>query len=197
MRQKWTIAAFVFLVSQVPAIAQQPSVPARPSAILDVAAIRKQAAQMGEVRGLLADPDPNVRLIAIREIARSGDPIQRQLAIDAGLSSAESSMQEVALRAVVADTQQVMIALSNLDGSVIKDGEASLSLHISKFDPDTGRITGDGWTGQIQGAVFSFAGAFSRPGSLVWNSETGEFVGTYNVEGGPSRGLRKAVWRPR
>lgn len=197
MRKRWMIAAVFCLGGATGAMAQQPSPPARPSVVLDVAAIRKQAAQMAEVRALLADPDPNVRLLAIREIARSGDPIQRQLAIDAGLSSAETSMQEVALRAVIADTQQITINLFNVDGSPIKDGDTNINLRIDKFDLESGRVNGNGWGGQIQGAVFAFNVCCNRPGSLVWNSETGEFIGTVNVNGSASTGVRKAVWRPR
>lgn len=194
MRQKWIIAVILISFGPATANAQQTI---RPTAVLDAGAIRKQAAQLSEVRSLLADPDPNVRLLAIREIAKSGDPIQRQLAIDAGLSSAETSMQEVALRAVVQDTQQITILLSSPDGSAVKEGDTNVNLHVDKFEFETGKISGNSWSGQIQGAVFSFSVCCSRPGSLVWNSETGEFVGTVNVNGSAANGIRKAVWRPR
>ena len=189
-------AAGLCLAAPAASIAQQPS---RPAAPLDIGAIRKQAAHMAEVRGLLADPDPNVRLLAIREISGSPDPIERQLAIEAGLSSAETDMQEVALRAMLVDTQQIIIALSKADGSPISEGMTSLGLTVTKFDPNTGRISQDRlWSGQMQGAVFTFVTGGGMSGRLIWEPEAGEFRGTVNVNSNHSvEGIRKASWRPR
>ena len=200
MPQKPLVLAITLLASLAPLAgrAQQPPASPRPAVVLDAGAIRKQAAQMAEVRGLLSDPDPNVRLLAIREIARSGDPIQRQLAIDAGLSSAETSMQQVALRAVVADTSQIFVTMSKADGTPITEGASSFALSLSKFDVETGKMSGNCWEGQLQGAVFAFNQGCGGPnGSLVWDTEAGEFRGMVNLSGNAVTGIRKAVWRPR
>ena len=186
--------ALATLLLSLPVAAQQPTT--RPVTVLDPVAIRKQAAQLSEIRALLADSDPNVRLLAIREIAKSGDATQRQLAIDAGLSSAETSLQQVALRAVFADTQQIVVMMSKSDGSPITEGDVSFSLAVNKFDPESGRIEGNNWNGQVQGAVFAFYRG-GLLGNLVWNPEAAEFEGTVNVNSGRIDGLRKAVWRPR
>ena len=164
MRQKPTLLAITLLAAMISlcAKAQQPPAPPRSAVVLDAGAIRKQAAQMAEVRGLLSDPDPNVRLLAVREISKSGDPIQRQLALDAGLSSAEASLQEVALRAVVSDTQMIFISLSSVDGTPVTTGPANLSYNITKFDVETGRIEGNNWKGQVQGAVITLVGTLLR-----------------------------------
>lgn len=84
------------------ALAQQPAPVQNRPATLDLAAIRRDAAKLAEIRSLLADPDPNVRLLAMREVIRSGDGVQRQIAVEAGSTSADSSMVELALRSVMA-----------------------------------------------------------------------------------------------
>ena len=193
------VAAALQVAPVFPAVAQQtPAQQARPGS-LDIASIRRQAAQLAEVRAALADPDPNLRLLAIREIARTGDPMQRQLAIETGLSSAESALQEVAIRAMMVNVQQMVFAMSDAEGKPITQGVNSLVLSVTKFDPDTGKIQGDRWNGQFQGAVFNFAlyNGSNVNGRLAWNPEQGEFRGMINmVEGRPDYD-RRASWRPR
>lgn len=174
---------------------------ARPAG-LDPAAIRREAAKLAELRALLADPDPNVRLLTIREVARNGDIAQRQLAIEVGLSSAESVVQEAALRAMFANVQQIVLQLAPSDGKGTSgDERASLVFSVEKFDQETGRISGrnyNSWSGQIQGSTFAFsANGGGWSGSFVWDAEAGEYRGTVNTDGGRASGTRKASWRPR
>ena len=171
------------------------------SAELDPAAIRREAAKLAELRALLADSDPNVRLLTIREVARNGDAAQRQLAIEAGLSSAEGALQEAALRALMASVQQIVLQVAPQDGK--EEGRkdiASFVLSVEKFDPETGRINGrgySGWNGQVQGGMFTFSNGTSMSGNLAWDAEAGEYRGTVNTEHGRTSGARKVSWRPR
>lgn len=174
---------------------------ARPAG-LDPAAIRREAAKLAELRALLADPDPNVRLLTIREVARNGDAAQRQLAIEAGVSSAESIVQEAALRAMFANVQQIVLQLAPSEGkSASGDERTNLTFTVEKFDPETGRISGrnyNSWSGQIQGSTFAFsANSGTWSGSLIWDAEAGEYRGTVNTDNGRASGMRKASWRPR
>ena len=171
------------------------------SAALDPAAIRREAAKLAELRALLADSDPNVRLLTIREVARNGDAAQRQLAIEAGLSSAEGALQEAALRALMANVQQIVLQVVPQDakGESRKD-MTSFVLSVEKFDLETGRINGrgyNGWNGQFQGGIFTFSNGTYMSGHLAWDAEAGEYRGTVNTEHGRTSGTRKVIWRPR
>lgn len=170
------------------------------SAALDPAAIRREAVKLAELRALLADPDPNVRLLTIREVARNGDAAQRQLAIEAGLSSAEGALQEAALRALMANVQQIVLQVTPQDGKESRKDVTSFVLSVEKFDPETGRINGrnySGWNGQVEGGMFTFSNGTYMSGSLVWDAEAGEYRGTVNTDYGRTSGARRVSWRPR
>ena len=167
----------------------------------DSAAIRREAAKLAELRALLADSDPNVRLLTIREIARIGDAAQRQVVIEAGLSSAEGALQEAALRAVLANIRQIVLQVALPDGKAADANEFThLALTVKTFDPETGLFVGynDSWSGQAQGGTFAFVTNTGNVlGSLVWDAEAGEYRGTINTASGRASGTRKASWRPR
>lgn len=201
VKRKILVAVAVALqgVSTLPVLAQQtPTQTARPST-LDMAGIRRQAAELTDVRAALADPDPNIRLLTIREIARTGDAVQRQLAIETGLSSAESALQEVAIRAMMVNVHQIVFAITDADGKPLTQGESSFILSMKTFDPDTGKAEGQYWSGQFQGSVFNFLfdNGARRIGRLVWSPELGEFTGVINFDHGTVAGDRRASWRPR
>lgn len=172
----------------------------RPAAF-DPAAIRREAAKLAELRALLADSDSNVRLLTIREVARSGDAAQRQIVIEAGLSSAEGALQEAALRAVLANIRQIVMQVALPDGKAADANEfTNLALTVKTFDPETGLFAGynESWSGQAQGGTFAFTTNTGNVlGSLVWDAEAGEYRGTINTASGRASGARKASWRPR
>ena len=195
---KYALILAMALTTVQQSYAQSPA-PVRPAA-LDVAAIRRDAAKLEEIRGLLSDPDPNVRLLSMREIMKSGDPVQRQLAMDAGLTSADASMVELALRAILTNVQLIVITVTDMDGKPVTKSNydvSSISLALTAFDPETGRFTGNGTSGQLQGNVLSFATGGARTGLLVWDPEAGEFRGSINLYDHRIDAARKGSWRPR
>lgn len=187
-------AAVAGLVALPPAVAQQAATPRPVPSNQD--AIRQDAAQIAKERALLADPDPNVRLLALREYARSADPIQSQIAIEAGLSSAELAMQEVALRAVLAGTRQIVIELKEGGCQHASSAVSSFNLPLTAFDPASGTVTERSWQGQLSGGTFTFV-AGHRSGSLLFDSDAREFRGTVNLNGGRAGCAQNASWRPR
>jgi hypothetical protein len=202
------VSALVLAVCLAPVQAQQTQQkspePSRSTASFDAAAVRRQAAQMAELRTLLADPDPNVRLLTLREAIRTGDTLQRQVAIEAALASSESAMVEIGLRGVLANVQQLIIGLTDAEGTVPQNGSAQLLMSVAQFDMESGRINGamscggDKWSGQLQGNIFSFAmpnGACS--GTLSWNSESQDFRGLVNLNSGQAAYNRNGIWKPR
>ena len=189
--------------------AAQPAKPAEPprtQATFDAASIRRQAGVLAEFRAMLADPDSNVRLLAMREAIRVGDASQRQMAIEAGLASNESSMVEVALRGILTNVQQIVIEATDAEGKITIDGNSSaLKLSVAQFDAETGKASGvsscnmnssDGkWSGQFQGSVFSFDTlSHYCSGTLIWSGDTADFRGRVNMD---SKSPRLSVWKPR
>lgn len=191
-----------FAISDGRAQPAKPTDTARAPVVLDVAAIRKQAAQMAEFRSLLADPDQNVRLLAMREAIRSGDVAQREMAIEAGLASNESAMMSVALSGMLTNIQQIVLEVVDKEGKPPAKGDASVVLSLASFEVNTGRVSGESgrgvWTGQMQGSVFAFStkDQYWR-GSLVWSPENGDFRGRINTTGGSDNGNFAVIWKVR
>ena len=204
------LAAYAVLIglwmAQAEANAQKPAEPPHTTKPFDPAAIRRQAAQMAEIRTALSDADPTVRLLTMREVIANGDPIQRDYAIEAGLASSESVMMNMALRGILANTHQIVIEFLDKDNKVtVEGGVSSLRLTMEHFDIDSGQLNGmtacngaRGWSGQLQGIVFAFNDKDSIcSGTLSWASETSDFRGRINLYGGQASSNRSAVWKPR
>lgn len=203
-------AAFAVLLTLggLPAAAQQqrPAEPSRAPAAFDVAAIRRQAAQLAEFRALLSDPDSTVRLLVMREAIRAGDATQRQMAIEVGLASTESAMLDMALRGVLATTQQIVMEFVDGEGKTLTGAEAGgFMLTPGRFDQESGRLEGTSscrygggkWTGQFQGTIFAFNTDGNQcSATLNWTAETGVFSGRMNFNY-PGGGFRNVTWRPR
>ncbi len=204
------VAVFVaaLALAWAPAEAQQAKAvePARAAPVFDAAAIRRQAAQLAEFRTLLADPDPTVRLLTLREAIRAGDATQRQMAIEMGLASNESEMLELALRGMMANIHQIIMEFVDAEGKLTTAGNtASLRLTVTQFDMETGQIQGTSacngtpkWSGQLQGVMLVFnADTNMCSGSLTWVSDPGDFRGRVNLYSGQTEGNRNAIWKPR
>lgn len=209
MKLPATLIAWMMVIGSG-VVAAQPVKPAeapRPQATFDAASIRRQAGGLAEFRAMLADPDSNVRLLAMREAIRVGDASQRQMAIEAGLASNESSMVEVALRGILTNVQQIVIEATDAEGKITIDGKSpALKLSVVQFDSETGKASGvsscnantglDGkWSGQFQGSVFSFDTlSHYCSGTLIWSGDTADFRGRVNMD---SKSPRLSVWKPR
>lgn len=210
MRLMTTLIGLMTLVASEAAIAQPAKLPEppRPQVSFDAASIRRQVAGLSEFKALLADPDPNLRLLTMREGIRVGDATQRQMAIEAGLASNESSMIEIALRGIIVNIQQIIIESTDAEGKVaIDENNIVLKLTVDKFDLDTGRMSGvsncvfgdDGkWSGQFQGTVFSFNILNQHcSGTVSWSAETANFVGRIRTDVFGHRGTVTVAWKPR
>ena len=211
MKLPATLIAWMMVIGSG-VVAAQPVKPAeapRPQATFDAASIRRQAGVLAEFRAMLADPDSNVRLLAMREAIRVGDASQRQMAIEAGLASNESSMVEVALRGILTNVQQIVIEATDAEGKITIDGKSpALKLSVVQFDSETGKASGvsscvpgggDGkWSGQFQGSVFSFDTlSHYCSGTLSWSGDTADFRGRVNTDNGDPKYTHLSVWKPR
>ena len=206
MQMAAILVSWMMVVAGGVAVAQpaKPAEPPRTQATFDAASIRRQASGLAEFRAMLADPDSNVRFLAMHEAFRVGDASQRQLAIEAGLASNESSMLEMALRGILINIQQIVIEFTDVEGNTnvdVKNGSA-LKLTVVQFDIETGKTSGvsscnndDKWSGQFQGSVFSFDTlSHYCSGTLTWSGDTADFRGRVNMD---SKSPRLSVWKPR
>jgi len=181
--------------------------------------LHQEAAQLQELRGRLNNPDPTVRMLALRSVARSNNPLHKRLAISLGISSADAEVHEMAVRVLLSSVRQIRIDFLDTDGQPISSDETSgrpelprqarrhgrqaldhLLLTITTFDVETGFIDGvvEGascgkFTGSVPGARISWATRGNRcSGTLQYNQEIGEFRGTLNLGRQPTELVR---WR--
>ena len=83
--------------------------------------------ELSGFRRLLADPDPDRALGAMTLIMETGDPVLINLALEAGLTSAQPVMRKTALDAFIA-TRPTLFARAEL-----KDDEEARLDHFKKF----------------------------------------------------------------
>ena len=178
---------------------------------LDLNAARRGAAELAAVRAILNDPDADVRLMAVREIALNGTPAQRHVAIEVGLASLDPLMRDTAVRMLVSGLTTVTLPFVDENGApqrVGGEGLTALTMTITSFDLNTGTFSGlpvsgcqlsgnEPLSGQVSGAVVNFRTQGDKcNGSLRWNSEAGAFVGTVNLDYGRAGAERRVVWKP-
>lgn len=72
--RKVVVMALLTAAVPAPVLAQQAAPAQNRTGTLDLTAVRRDAAKMDVLRGLLADPGPNVRMLTMREMLRSGNP---------------------------------------------------------------------------------------------------------------------------
>ena len=210
MAKRW-LPALGALLTVLAGEAASQAPPQRPPAQgqqLDLSAARRQAAELAEIRAILNDPDANVRLFAIREIAARGNAVQRQVAIETGLSSTDAVVQEMTLRMLAATFQTVVLPFVNEEGNAAEAARrdrTALTLGFRSFDIDTGRFAGEmlggcnnlTFNGQLNGNVLTFAAQQGFcAGSLRWDPERREFAGKVNLSHGRAEADRAVVWRP-
>jgi hypothetical protein len=159
---------------------------------LDPAQIKARAQRIKDMRALLSDPDQNVRLAALDEMIKSGDPVMQEVAFETGFASADSAMRSVALRAKIAKIKALTIEVSPPSGGdaakALNDvGGQTQGLPIKSFDAATGAIVFDGYnspSGQVSGSELSIRWANKaarfrlESGAMLKGSITGPNVAT-------------------
>jgi len=197
------------MVASGVALAQGGGAPSRPPAGpqgLDLNAARRAAAELAAVRAILNDPDADVRLMAVREIAQNGTPAQRHVAIEVGLASLDPLIRDTAVRMLVAGLTTVTLPFVDESGAPLQErgGPTALIFTIASFDTNTGNFAGPpvrgcngALGGQVSGSVVNFLTQGTQcNGSLRWNGEAGAFIGTINLDFGRAGGERRVIWRP-
>jgi len=186
-------AATVALVSLLDAGSAFPADP-----LPNAAAIKERGARLGELKGLLADKDPSVRVAAFQSMTESQDRAARKLAIDMAITSDDPTLQGLALRYTIGDMNNIVIELDQealkkeaFKEFVKKYGDR-YAINITSFDYGTGKFSG-GYvvpvsggtlrlTGQIGGTAFQFVSSGCSGNFHFDSGSRAEFKGTISCE---------------
>jgi hypothetical protein len=129
------------------------------------ARILERSSKIDGFKALLNDPNPTVRLAAFDEMVASGDSAMREVAIEAGLNSADAPMRALAFREMIAGAKTVALNISAPSESTkpttnFVRNNPVVPIHIESVD----RVTGHAevkWgsykgTGQLTGLRLTF-----------------------------------------
>ena len=126
-------------------------------------------------RVLNEEPDQNVRLAAFDLMIRDGDTMMRDIAVDAGLASADRLLQAAAFREAVMSLDRLHLTLSvdtsaaaemqeNAKQYLDKKGDA-LVVVLRKKDPKAGTFSGPNLSGEVTGTLVTYKWGYGS-GSL-------------------------------
>lgn len=207
MRTPLYLAALLLALAlaSTPVFAQQACPQSMKAGELDPAAIRRSAKAVAELKALLADSDPDIRLLTIKQAITSCDVTLRDTAIEFGLASNETTMVTAALRGTLTGRDALILRYSNGSDSASKEADnASWVMTIVTYDPVIGKVAGRSscaagdhgeWTGTVAAAALTFVtkNAYCS-GRLDWIAEKAQFKGTGVLE---PRGVEHPItWNP-
>ena len=171
--------------------------------------VRGRAAKLKEMRDLLSDKEPTVRLAAFSQMVDSEDTDVQELAFDFGFSSADAAIRSIALK-------KRLLRMSNFAVEVIKYGgdwiakdikqgrgvtiPTTISWKIGAKDRNTGFLAFGFHNGEAKGGGVSisgknvsiqtdgnFSGSPACSGTLTLN-DSNELVGPLSCTGVASTG---------
>ena len=128
---------------------------------------RGQAQKYEKLKRVLnEEPDQNVRLAAFDLMVRDGDTMMHDIAVDAGLASADRLLQAAAFREAIMSLDRLHLTLSiDPDASsemqekagkyLDKNGNA-LVIVFKKKDPKAGTFSGASLSGEVTGTLVTY-----------------------------------------
>ncbi len=128
---------------------------------------RARSRDMEELKSVLNGPDQNMRLATFDVMVNSDDDAMRQIAIDAGLASADPLLQSMAFKSVVLGMERITLSLE-IDKSQPKELQEAAQKYLASkgdvyhipiigTDHDSGVFTiYSSYTGQINGLELNF-----------------------------------------
>tara|TARA_R110000823_G_C15944668_1_gene500789 strand:+ start:488 stop:1102 length:615 start_codon:yes stop_codon:yes gene_type:complete len=141
---------------------------AQTSAADIIAKARERARNIEEFKGVLNDPDQNVRLAAFEVMVTNGDPLMRELALDTGFASTDQVLRALAFKYAVLGLEQIILTLEKAD-SAPKNVQERTEAYLEKYgqklvinidtgevDLNTGYFSYGNKTGNISGTVMTF-----------------------------------------
>ena len=146
--------------------------------------VNKNAEETKKLKDMLNSPDPSIRLATYRALLASDDQVQQQLAIEAGLMSSDSIIQNVVVSGILARKKSFNIRIeSQENGSksskdfVAKTG-GMLAAKVRSYNMPDG-------TFEISVADYGGNGQYS---GLTWTYHTGFTYGEFSPSDGQMKG---------
>ncbi|MFC1520332.1 hypothetical protein ACFL6Z_11540 [Pseudomonadota bacterium] len=145
--------------------------------------IKKRAGNIGEVKALLNNSDPSIRMAALDTMLKSDDTAMRETAYSMGLNSADDTLRAIALRNKFNDLKVLHVQFQLPEGADDKVKAqfaafgGSLVLNIQKYEEKNGRFSfmtvnyQHAKDGNISGLVLQFESGFCK-GNLAFNEES-------------------------
>lgn len=136
-----------------------------------IEAARERARKIDELKSVLNDPDPTLRLAAFDAMLTSKDSLMRDLAIQTGLDSTDSVMRGMALRHTIVGRDRIEFSLQPDPATpapiqkaaqdfIDTTGQSGFSLPLErdKADANDGRLkpSGCGGDGKVSGLLVTF-----------------------------------------
>ena len=128
---------------------------------------RAEAAEIEKMKRLLnEEPDPNVRLAAFNLMIRQGNGTMYEVAVDAGLASADRLLQAAAFKAAIMALDRLHLALQvdeSASDAIQKASRDYLDRQGDQYiipfdnkDVDAGTFKSGYWIGEVTGTQLSF-----------------------------------------
>ena len=155
-----SIAVIATMATAVPSLAQS-------SAAEMLEQARERAREIEELKAVLNGPDQNMRLAVFDIMANSGDEATRQIALDAGLASADSLMQSMAFKETIMSMDRLVLTVEPVSRQpqagqdaaqawIVKYGN-TFTMAMPKKDKAAGKFWAAGnQLGQVNGIVITF-----------------------------------------
>lgn len=126
------------------------AVPAGAQTLPDPAALRQQASQTSNLieqyRGLLRDPDANLRLGVFLQLVEVADPVVRTIAYEEGFSSGDSMLRNLAMKLSLFDRTHIVVEFEGTQ-------QPAVALHLISSEPVNGEFGIQYMSGRFPGRV--------------------------------------------
>jgi hypothetical protein len=144
---------------------------------------RAKAAEIEKLKKIInEEPDQNVRLAAFDLMVNKGDSVMRDIAIDAGIASADSLMQAAAFKAAFMELDRLHLTLvadpdaaekmRDLAQAYINKNGDQYVLKFKQKDAKQGTVKGSSLAGEIIGTRFTYTYGYGS-GELALQDDDG------------------------
>lgn len=147
-----------------------------------VETIKARAAEINELKALLANPDPSIRIAAIDIMQNSEDIAMREMGFSAGINSSDEAVLAITIRNKFKEIKNFNIEMTP-EGKVSEDGQKEvasiggiLGVTIREYDPALATFSNltnygsNSHTSSITGTIIQFNSRYCK-GALTLDDE--------------------------
>jgi len=138
---------------------------------------RAEAAEIEKLKKIInEEPDQNVRLAAFNLMTKQGSGTMYEIAVDAGLASADKLLQAAAFKSALMKLNSLYLTLTvdtNASNTIQKDSQNYLDsdgnqliIPLDSKNPEAGTFKSMYWSGQVTGTHLTFKYSTNYSGTL-------------------------------